>query len=557
MKKASIWFENKREKVWFSFLLNALILFGLVLLFRPVYETNDDMGIASMVNGVKGATDAHVLFPHYAVGLLLQRLYALRQSVPWFALLQYLLLYLSFTAITYVLLRRLKQSGTVWMIGILVVWFSYQSYIEVQFSKTAAAAAVAGMLLLFHAVARERLSLPALSGGLLLGCAGYMLRDMQFFAECALMAGGGIYLLFALGDLEKKKRLGRLVRYVGVFGSLLVLALLLRFVNQQCYTSQEWTQFRRINNARRELYDHGFPPWKGNEEKYEALGIDRTAYKVMRNWNQMDTEVYSVETLEGILSFREERTFDKSLFTGYLREIPKGILKLPHFYIFLLMVLYWLLWGRHKARECISMLTEAAVLALLYFYLYYVDRYLVNRVDVGIWLAASAVVLWIFAEGREQFSMRTGAAIAAIVGAVSMYGWRGQLRIRSAQAEETMLQERAVIEYIAKDKDSIYFSTVGEVSFWKSYGVFEAVPYAMAENIFALGGWSPLTPLYSSTLERYEIQNPMRDLIGSDHAYLVTDIPEVMLDYFRAHYKADASAEMIQDFGRYQVYAIR
>ena len=53
MIREDTWLEKRREKLWFSFLLNALILFVLLAVFRPVYETNDDMGIAGLVKSAK------------------------------------------------------------------------------------------------------------------------------------------------------------------------------------------------------------------------------------------------------------------------------------------------------------------------------------------------------------------------------------------------------------------------------------------------------------------------------------------------------------------------
>ena len=53
MKKVNIWIEKNRETLWFAVLMHGLLLFFLLLIFKPVYETNDDMGISQMVNGVK------------------------------------------------------------------------------------------------------------------------------------------------------------------------------------------------------------------------------------------------------------------------------------------------------------------------------------------------------------------------------------------------------------------------------------------------------------------------------------------------------------------------
>ena len=43
--------EQYRQKLWFSVLINAILLLLLLLVFRPAYETNDDMGMANIVNG--------------------------------------------------------------------------------------------------------------------------------------------------------------------------------------------------------------------------------------------------------------------------------------------------------------------------------------------------------------------------------------------------------------------------------------------------------------------------------------------------------------------------
>ena len=131
MIREDTWLEKRREKLWFSFLLNALILFVLLAVFRPVYETNDDMGIAGLVNMVKGESDAHVLFPHYLFGLLWELLYRLHQGVPWLPLFEYFCMFFSFSAITYVLIRKLKSNSSVWITAILVFWFSYEGYIRV------------------------------------------------------------------------------------------------------------------------------------------------------------------------------------------------------------------------------------------------------------------------------------------------------------------------------------------------------------------------------------------------------------------------------------------
>ena len=53
------WINKHKKKFWFSLLVNGVLLLLLLLIFRPKYETNDDMGILCMVSGVKRGADAH------------------------------------------------------------------------------------------------------------------------------------------------------------------------------------------------------------------------------------------------------------------------------------------------------------------------------------------------------------------------------------------------------------------------------------------------------------------------------------------------------------------
>lgn len=558
MIREDTWLEKRREKLWFSFLLNALILFVLLAVFRPVYETNDDMGIAGLVNMVKGESDAHVLFPHYLFGLLWELLYRLHQGVPWLPLFEYFCMFFSFTAITYVLIRKLKSNSSVWITAILVFWFSYEGYIQVQFTKTAGIVSTAGLLLLFYAVTQEKVSGKALVLGMLFSCTGFMFRKNQFFAEAALLTGIGVYLLLQLRGKGRKEQYKNFLLYFGTFGSLLIFVFALRIVNQQCYTSQEWQAFRRMNSVRRDLYDHGFPPYEENKEAYEELGIDEVSYRMLRSWNQMDTERFDVETLEGILALRQQKKLTSGLVKNFVREFAAKIFKVPCFYCFVLICIYWLLWGRHGKAELLALFYEALAVFLVYLYQYYDGRYLLNRVDVGLWLAVSCTVLWTFVmKEQEYFPARTGAALTVTVTLLLVYGLRGEWRVNAKTDLEKMMKNRSALETIHEDAEHVYVTAVKTVSFHQSYEVFEAVPFNMAENICPLGGWTAITPLYRRAAERYGITNPIKDVIGNEKAYLVTGDIDLMMEYIQVHYDQNAKAEIVHDFGKYKAYAIQ
>lgn len=312
-----------------------------------------------------------------------------------------------------------------------------------------------------------------------------------------------------------------------------------------------------MNSVRRDLYDHGFPAYDENEEAYQELGIDEVSYRMLRSWNQMDTERFGVETLEGILALREQKKLTPGVVKSFLREFAVKIFKVPCFYCFLLICIYWLLWGKHGKAEILALFYEAFAVFLVYLYQYYDGRYLLNRVDVGLWLAVSCVVLWTFAKGQEYFPVRTGAALTVTVMLLLVYGFRSEWRINAKTDLEKMAKNRSAIEAIHEDTEHVYVTAVKTVSFHQSYEVFDAVPCSMAENICPLGGWTAITPLYRQAAERYGITNPIRDVIGNEKAYLVTGDIDLMMEYIQTHYDQGAKAEIIHDFGKYKAYAVQ
>ena len=552
--------KSRKESAWFSFLLNALLLIVLLVVFRPVYETNDDFGLANMVNGVKGARDAHLIYSHYFLGLLLKVLYQLRQSVPWFSVLQYVVLYVSFTSITYVLTRRAKNQSTIWFSYLLVIWFAYEGYIKLQYTKTAGIASVAGILLLFYAVCSQRVSKSALVVGFVLGCTGFMYRYAQFFAEAALMTGIGIYLLIELKDSQdavKGQRQRKLFLYFGTFGGLLAAVVLLHFADRSFYRTSEWETYDQFNEIRTELYDYGFPSYDQNEEAYRSLGIDKNAYDLLRGWNFMDTEKFTKDIFEKIAELKQPRSLDLQLVKAFLKKVPLGLLKVQCFYCFLLICLYWLLCSRHDRKNILSVLYEAVLVMAVYLFMFYKNRYLINRVDVGIWLAVSVVVLWTISDTREYFSGRYGVFVLLMVVALDQYQWKAHWRINSDEKISAMMSARTVVETVSQDKEHLYLMPVGTVSIWKSYGVFDSPPEGLTLNIYSVGGWTANSPLYLDVLKQYGVENPMKDFIGNENVYFFAKNIDKILGYVRTYYKPDAEAVVVREINGLKAYMIK
>lgn len=548
--------ENRFQMAGFCLLLNILMLFVMFLIFRPGFETNDDIGLANMVNGVRGKFDAHLVYSNYVLGCILALCYRIRQWVPWYSLYQYALMVVSFAAIMYVVVRRSGKLPFLWVALTLISFFSYECYVKMQFTKTAGVASAAGCYLLFYALEKEKIQWPELICGYVLACFGFMVRSDQFFAELALLSAVCLVLLFQLFQKDRGKRGKLLLRDIACAAVLLFLAGGLYLVDKGAYQTPEWQEYQKYNDARSELLDYGCPDYTKNKEAYEALGINRSAYRMLLGWNHMDPEVFPLETLEKIIALKEKRQVNLDFIKAFFEKFPFKFTVISSFWTFVVLFAFSLCWGHYGKEEWAALVYEFLVIMLVYFYLFYCDRYLLNRVDVGIWLAASLVVLWTVSKADQKFSHRMGIVLLTAVLCMQQNTARKNWRVNSEDREAALLEERAVLQSIHTDLDHLYLFKASTISFADAYSVLSSIPFEMGKNLYPLGGWASATPLYQETLKEYGVTNPFRDIIGNEKIYIIDNGIDNTLEYIHTHYDKNAKAVLVSELGAYKIYRI-
>ena len=95
-----------KKNLLLSLGINAVLLGVFLCLFTPHYQSNDDFILSCFVNGAIAEKSARMVYINVMIGALLKGLYTLTTAVPWYALMQYVILFASFTAMTWILLQR-------------------------------------------------------------------------------------------------------------------------------------------------------------------------------------------------------------------------------------------------------------------------------------------------------------------------------------------------------------------------------------------------------------------------------------------------------------------
>lgn len=552
--------KNKKQKLAAALGMNILAMLLLVLIMRPSFETNDDIVFAELGSGLRGVKDAHLVFQNYLLGIVYRILYQIAGRLPWYTIVQYVVLLAAFSAVTYVLINRLEGNSGLYLSVLLLCVFGYESYIHIQFTKTAGIAAAAAVFLLLHVIASEDFCIWEFFAGILLGLLGFMYREDQFFASSALMAGIGVYFLLTLKKRFPENTGKRLGICVGSFGILLLAVFAADRADAFMYRSPRWQAYQEFNHMRSRLLDYGFPDYTTNQELYRKLGISEEALQLYKTWNFNDPEKFSAEVMEKLVEQKPERNISGSQFLRFIKRFPGDAGKLPAAYLALLFFVLWLIFGKKKAAGISAFLAEILILTGIYFYLYFQGRYMVNRVDVGLWFSVCLTMLWLLGEslGEKTEISKYGGVLLCITGIlISQSFWHTDYRTATAEIPKARVSQRAVLETIGTDKEHVYLAKSGTVSEIVCYGPFDRMPENLLDNLYWLGGWECRMPGFVKEMEEHGIVNPYRDIIKNNKVYLIDDNIDLTVEYIRQNYDENAEAVFIRTLGNVNLYQIQ
>lgn len=573
--------DRKRKSPWFALGVNLMAMLAITLIMRPSFETNDDIVFAEFGSGLRGVKTPRLVFQNYILGLVYRILYQITGRLPWYTIVQYAVLVAAFSAVTYVFMNRLKGYWGLYLSFILLWVFGYECYIHIQFTKTAGIAAASAVLLLFHVVTSEKICVWEAAAGILLGLTGFMYREDQFFASSALMAGIGIYFVLTLKKCFPKKEWKRFGLCAGIFGLLILSVFAADGTDSLMYRDPQWQEYQKFNNLRSELLDYGFPDYESNKALYQDLGISREAYELYRTWNFNDPDRFTIEVMEKLAEQKPEKILSGKAIHSFVKRFPGDVIRQKAFWVVLLLFVLWLFFGKKRYAAWFGLAGELCMLGGLNFYLYFQGRYLVNRVDVGLWFSVCLTMAWILGdsvkereEAKERSKGKAGALSVPVISTEKISGRRGLVlctaallisqsfwyddwRITTREIPKARVSQRAVLETIGTDKEHVYLAKSGTVSEIVCYGPFDPMPENLLDNLYWFSGWECRTPGIVKEMQEHGIINPYKDMIGNKKVYLIDDNIQLTLDYIRQNYDQNAEAVFVKTLGNVDLYQIQ
>ena len=140
----------KRESSVFYLVYFAILFLILNALFSVNFEENDDVVMLLIASGKYGtAPDNHLVFINFMIGTLLNFFYNVFPEVEWYTLLLVVLNLVSFAFITKLVLGTAQTIRSKAILFLFLTAIFVYSSIALQFTRTAAIVAIAGVSLIY------------------------------------------------------------------------------------------------------------------------------------------------------------------------------------------------------------------------------------------------------------------------------------------------------------------------------------------------------------------------------------------------------------------------
>lgn len=550
------WHKNGRLRLLAALLVNAALLLVLLCCFTPRFETNDDVLMSKFVDGQMGEKSAYIPFINIVLGFFLKLVYTIGgEGLNWYSVSMYALMLAAFTAMTWVLLMRFRPLGAWSMAAVLLMTVGLNSYLYPCFSKTCAVAAAGGLCLMLQAMGdgMEKPKRLPLVLGLAMAVLGYLWRVEEFFGVAALLAPVGLVrvleLLRKTGGEKPGQRLIRIWRYARPFLLLLVVVLLLFGLDRFLWTRGDYAYFTEYSDTRSILVDYGtLPDYEQMQQVYDALDMDETAVYFLKNWSFYDTEKFSLEKISAVLDARNSVVRGPSpgeCLGTFLDKALPGLARTLAGMGLLLMLALWLACGRHRWQDWLGLGFSFGFFGLLYLLMIYQNRYLANRMDMGLLLTLMLTMSFLMDEAKLRNDRLFCALLIVLALAVGLYTNKNVCKFSDQYDVEDKSAKKAAIEQILADEEHLYLCKVWSIDH-ELYTPLETAPAGFADRIVLLGGWSLYHPSIEHVLEAYDIENPYPDMIGNEQVRLIDNDVERTLAYLWEYYDPNVRAEPVE-----------
>ena len=501
--------QKLRARRWIAVLLPAVMLCASMLVFGVRYGTNDDAVISNLAAGAFGPDRVHLVYVNILLGWLLRPLYALYGGLNWYMILQMALTALCCGVMLWLLMGRLGTAHGAAVFFAAALPFVPVLFYSIQYVKTSALCAAAGLLLVTASFDRpDRRTVL----GTFLVWMGAMLRWDMF------CAAGGLFAAVLLGRFFRMEKAEK--RRAAVTVSLLLLLIFAsKGIDLLAYRlDEDWNTFTRYNAARTEWSD--FKAYQMPQENpFEAEGISDTDLHMLLTWNFYDGEVFPTERLwqlaDAIPGVPLSEAVKRTLWYGF--DLLHGE---ACRYVLALIILLGVFFLRFRVHS-LAFWGTGALLGLEIFYLNLRGRF-PYYVETALLFCAVPAFCAALAQGSWRAKPDRRLCAVCLAGLVLCAG----ASLRTLWTESQYYHETRTdtafsgYEQMSADKEHLYLLPVEFFDPGMGYDVWHARPEGFFSNIVFYGGWLSHAPFCEETLAAYGVDQPLTGAVDNEAVFV-------------------------------------
>lgn len=587
--------ENKTyNPIWTSIALNAVALIISLFVYKPFFEENDDAFLSMIAEGAYGVREPHLIYTNIILGRLYKALYTLCPVIRWHSILQYIFLFTALSTLTTILLKRgdgspfhfasdgdgflgtffrTLRSRDIILPIIFILGISYEAYVSLQYSKTAALVSAAGYLCLLYSfrpkwsmgVSEDNIQQAAGNAGenvdtgrinkdgedhmqkraahtvamRILACIlliyGMLLRDSSFMLSTLLLIPAGIYEFVKL-CVKNGRKPAEIKAFIGIFTAMACLFLLFKYVDRSAYDKDAaWKDFMEYNGTRMQLLDYRYDLLDYNKysSRLESMGVSENDALLYLTWQFGDDRVLSTEKMKEILNGAPSRRFDIDLVKKLAQHIYDDVLIFNPLVIGTLLIITAVLVmtiGKKTRGLFAVIMSQLMIFAGVIVYYEYSGRWSHRIVFAAMLILMASGVYLLACDDRtpgnessigeisgktvtDNGTSGTAAGIIVLLMISCLTVLLGN-RLDYNAYRRSDQDYRAFLENTGASDDALYIADT--FTFQKAYRYDVFNPYAQGSlrNFAAVGSWYVNSPITKQITGRFGYDNPYLALAG-------------------------------------------
>jgi hypothetical protein len=293
-----LWGRLRHNRLLIAGVMTAAIALGVLAIFTPRFETNDDVGMNAIVAGrlLVDRPDEHLVFSNVLIGLGLKGLYQVAGNVPWYGGYLFLTASLSLAAVAFVCLKRDAATIDVCLTAAFLCLAGAPFLIVLQFTRVAFLATLAGLLLL-AGVVRDARPVPQAFWAIPFLVAGALIRIDAFLLAVLVLSPLAGWMLW-----RSRTQASARAAVAILAGAVAVGFALVRLNNWYYARDEGWRDFYKFNSLRVEFTDYGRAEYNDvTAPVFAKVGWTRADVDLLREWCFLDRDRFNIQTLQTAL----------------------------------------------------------------------------------------------------------------------------------------------------------------------------------------------------------------------------------------------------------------